>query len=125
MTKTLTVGQEVAVQSGYSNDSYMLGYVVAKITPTGQVVAKRSSDGYEIRFDKDGYETEIETMRLVVDLDAMRETIRQDRARSAAAGAVDAVRGEAGRYNDKESLQAQIVKLAELLEAARVAVDAI
>lgn len=124
------VGQEVAVQSRYNSDSFMFGWTVAKITPTGQVVAKRTADGYEMRFDKDGYRMETSSSRyrcerLITDFDSVHETVRVAKAKSDAAQAVNAVKGNAARFNDKESLRRQIQELAVALEAARVAVEAI
>lgn len=133
----LTVGQPVAVQSAYNFDSYSFGYTVTKVTPGGQVVVKREADPitgdleHEMRFDKDGYRmskgggSRFRCERLELDVDAARESVRKSKAKSDAASAINAVRGAAGSRNDKESLQAQVVKLAELLDAARAAVEAI
>lgn len=122
------VGQEVAIQSSYSYDRYMFGYVVTKVTPSGQTVVTRTVDGHEQRFDKDGYEmgsgaSRYRRVRLVTDVEAAREDTRNAAAKNAAASAINAVRGDAGRFNDKDSLRDQLAKLAALLEAARVAVE--
>lgn len=129
---TPAVGQEVAVQSGYSYDRYMFGFIVTRITPSGQVIVSRRMEdgtaGPERRFDKDGYEmgsnvSKFRRQSLVTDVAAARESVRNEKARNAAASAINAVRGDAGRYNDKDSLQAQIAKLAGLLDLARLAVE--
>ena len=132
----MTINQPVAIQSAYNNETYIFGYVVTKMTPGGQVVVTRKADTVagtlenEMRFDKDGYRmgtssSKYRRERLIVDVNAAHEAVRVRTARMAAAEAVNAVRGDAGRYNDKESLKAQVAKLAELLEAARVAIEAI
>lgn len=61
-TKTgeLKIGQEVAIVDGYGNgygrgQTYYFGYVVHKITPTGQITVIHSS-GSKKRFDKNGWE---------------------------------------------------------------------
>jgi hypothetical protein len=127
MTKP-TVGQEVAIQGSYSYDNYRFGYVVAKVTPSGQVVVRRTADGHEQRFDKNGYEMDSLSSKyhrdqLVVDVDAARAHLSNVNAKRTAAAAINAVRGDAGRYNDKESLLKQLATLAELLEVARLAVE--
>lgn len=126
----IAIGQEIAIQSSYNDNSYMFGYAVAKVTPTGQVGVKRTADGYEMRFDKDGYRMDgassrYRRERLVIDLNAAHEDVRRAAAQLMAADAINAIRGNAGRRNDKESMREQVAKLAELLEAARVAVEAI
>jgi hypothetical protein len=56
-TKNAVVGQEAAVaHSGSWSTHYNFGYRVVKVTPSGQVVIRRESDGYERRFDNRGKE---------------------------------------------------------------------
>jgi hypothetical protein len=45
------VGQEVAIVNP-RYDSTLFGFVVAKVTPTGQVLVSRTTDNYTKRFDK-------------------------------------------------------------------------
>ena len=109
----------------------MFGFTVYKVTPSGQVVVRSEGPtAREIRFDKDGYEMSKFASRyrrgqLIVDVANARERERKAEATRKAVDSVNAVRGDAGRYNDKESLQTQVVKLSELLDAARAAVEAI
>lgn len=123
-------GQEVAVQSGYGNNLIDFGYTVVKATPGGQVVVKRTSDAYEMRFDANGTQmgkhvSSRYPSRLIIDLDSAHETVRITKAKAEAVAAINAVRGDAGRYNDKESLHRQVMELATALEVARLAVQAI
>ena len=109
----------------------MFGFTVYEVTPSGQVVVRgEDPTAREIRFDKDGYEMSKFASRyrrgqLIVDVANARERERKAEATRKAVDSVNAVRGDAGRYNDKESLQTQVVKLSELLDAARAAVEAI
>ncbi len=127
--KQIAVGQAVAVQSGYGY-SNSFGWTVAKVTPKGQVVLKRDSDGYEMRFDADGYEMSkhagrYHRARLITDIDAAKESNRREQAQRDAAAAINAVRGEARSTYGKESMLEIVAQLEAAVAAARAAVDAI
>lgn len=118
------------MQSGHSINHYTFGYTVVKVTPKGQVVVTRTSDGHEMRFDNNGRHmgpgaSSNYPSRLVTDLATAHEDIRVTTAKHIAARAIEAVRVDVGRYNSKESLAEQVEKLAAALEIARNAVEAI
>lgn len=57
MQANYKVGQEVVVvHNTHYGSHYAYGYTVNRVTPTGQVVVKRDTDGLERRFDKRGRE---------------------------------------------------------------------
>lgn len=124
-TKSLTVGQEVAVLD-YSR--WMFGYLVAKVTPSGQVVVKRESDGYERRFDKRGYEMGKSYHRAVISADVMGLRTSEGRATraNAAAQAITAVKVDKclGTYGVMYMTE-QLEQLQKLLDEAKAAVAAI
>jgi hypothetical protein len=56
--ENLVVGQEVVVCSSMygSPISYQFGYVIKKITPTGQMTVAHKKNGDKMRFDNRGWE---------------------------------------------------------------------
>lgn len=129
---SITIGQEAAVaHCGSWNTHYTFGYVVSKVTPTGQVTIKRTSDGYERKFDKNGYETGTSASKYRRDTVCFNveelKIAEQAKIRAArAAGAIMAVRVEESRGTyGKEALLEQIAELEEKLAKARAAVNEI
>lgn len=126
------IGQEAAVaHCGFWDTHYTFGYVVSKVTPTGLVTIKRTSDGYERKFDKDG--REMGTYSSKYNRDVVRFDVEELKAYVAkvhrAQNAAEAIRSvcvkeSRGTYG-KESLLAQIAELEEKLSAARAAVNEI
>lgn len=126
------IGQEAAVaHCGSWNTHYTFGYVVSKVTPTGQVTIKRTADGYERKFDKNGYEMGTSSSKYRRDtvhfnVEELKIAEQTKKRAAQAAGAIMAVRVEESRGTySKEALMAQIAELEEKLAAARAAVNEI
>jgi hypothetical protein len=125
------VGQEVAVQTSYST---LFGFVVTKVTPSGQVVAARPGDDTAItkRFDANGYgmgagSSKFHCDRLVTDVAAAREAVRKENALRAAARAICAVQAERGcnpRWGTEYMLK-ELDRLETLVAKARELVAAV
>jgi hypothetical protein len=124
----VTIGQEVVVNSAYGANMPQFGYRVKKITPKGQIVVVRESDGCEIRFDKYGFEvgsaSRLYKSTLSTDIDHARERVRYRGAAIEAATAINNVRMEERvlhTYNKEMFVQA-IAELESKLAAAKAAV---
>ena len=128
----ITIGQEAAVcHMGSWAHHYYFGYVVAKVTPTGQVTIKRNCDGYERKFDKNGREMGTSMSKWNRDTVCFNvEELRQsEQAKKRAERAAEAIKNvcvidSRGTYG-KEALLEQIAELEEKLAAARAAVNEI
>lgn len=132
MAHQVSVGQAVAVQSSYANHSYNFDYAVVKVTPKGQVVVKRGSDGYEMRFDADGYEmskfaSKYRRSRLVVDVEAARKAEAAKAARRNAAALLNAVAvgHQVTEHYGPEDMAKVLADLEAKIAAARAAVEAL
>lgn len=129
-----TVGQEVAVKSGYdgfgSLYSFNFGYTVKKVTPGGQVIIVKDG-GNERRFDNEGYEmgsfsSKYRRDTLVTDVEGARKLLAQRELCQTAAEKIRLVRVQESSANyGKEGLTCQIVTLQRLLDEAKAAVDLI
>ena len=126
-TKSLTVGQEVAI---LDYNTWFFGYRVTKVTPSGQVIVKRDgSDAYERRFDKRGYEmggSKFRPASLSADVDTIRNSEDKLKRANKAATAIMAVKVDRclGTYS-VEGMNEQLVQLQKLLDEAKAAVAAI
>ena len=126
------IGQEAAVaHCGSWNIHYTFGYVVAKVTPTGQVTIKRTTDGYERKFDKNGCEMGRSASVYLRDtvcfnVEELKASVSEKNRTNLAAEAIRNVRIEDSRGTyGKECLLSQIAELEEKLAAARAAVNEI
>lgn len=126
MNTEFQVGQEVAIVDGRHTQ---FGYEVSKVTPSGQVLVVRKSDGYVRRFNKNRREigkfASFYT-RLHADAEALRTVIDRRTRADQAAAAIMAVRVDRslGTYG-VSGLQEQLAELEQLLETAKAAVQAI
>ena len=125
----ITVGQEAVIgRTGSRSTHYHFDYKVTKVTPSGQVVVQRGSDGYERRFDAKGREIGRGNYPDTLHFNVTEiRAIEDKKARqNAAASAILAVKVEncKGTYS-KETMEEQIAQLEALLVAAKAAVASI
>lgn len=126
----ITIGQEVVIaHHGSFTTHYNFGYTVAKVTPSGQVVVKRTSDGQERRFDKHLREMGVASYRgdtLYTDVAEIRARVAKKDLAHAASDAIKAVRVDDCKPTyGLDYMQEQVEKLQALVDAARTAVDAL
>lgn len=129
-----TVGQEVAIQSGYGNKVYF-GFRIKKITPTGQLTVERitphpsHSLKKEFRYGSDGYEiggVSYRKDKVLFNVEACRAQVAKQERLVDAVNAILKVKVEDCRTTyGKDYLQSQIEELKTLLAAAESAVKAI
>ena len=132
-TPRTTVGAEAAISrlSSYAT-IYQFGYTVTKVTPSGQVVVKRASDGLERRFDAQGYEMGSSASRyrrecIHFNVAEIRAAEAARLGANAAAQALNAVRLERpvqGTWG-KKSLQETAAELRALLSQAEALIEAL
>jgi hypothetical protein len=119
-----TVGQVVAVRSGYGRNEASEGYTVTKVTPKGQVVVKRDVDGYEIRFDANGYEiskfaSKYYRASLVCDIEAVREENRVHAVKIELTNVLNATRTDCRSDFSKKSYEDVVERMQQQIDAAR------
>lgn len=127
----LTVGQEVGVKM---HNRLQTGWVVLRVTPSGQSVCKRTADGCEMRFNNQGYEmgkgivTKQYASRLISGLDLVvtiasdeQQKLRDTAARLIREVVVQDMKGSYG----KAYMQTWLDCLEGRLKAARAAVEAL
>lgn len=124
------VGQEVVVaRMGSWDMHYDFGYVVTKVTPSGQVVVKHPEITAECRFNADHREVGVDRYRaaeLRLDVQELQEREARQKRSIDAVNLIHAVRTTVqGRKPCKTLLQEEIQELEEKLAAAKAAVEAI
>lgn len=140
-TKALRVGQEVATANpnSWGQDSLSTGWKVIRITPSGQVVVGRKvgdNAPVERRFDKNGCEIGVfraggkySAPYLRIDVDAVRNEIRERLQRLDVLRAFDALRSaiprEIGEVWEVKSYHEVADRVAKALENVQVLIRAI
>src|SRR4051812_685224 len=93
-----TVGQEVCIST---NNGYVFGYTVVKLTPTGRISVQRGTEE-PVKFDKYGRQIGGDTWHtyhLELDVAQMRAVVARQRAERAARLAVANVQVKVGEYS--------------------------
>jgi hypothetical protein len=121
------IGKEVAIRNRLGG--FQFGYEVLRVTPIGQVVVKRISDGYTRKFDKrgremhrGGYGDELE-----FNVEGAREQVEGISKRRVAANLLNEVnlQGPVKYTWAKESMERIAAELQEKLDAAKAAIAAL
>lgn len=128
-TMNAKVGDDVAVQGRYG---YSFGKIKT-ITPSGQVVVTMTISNLDRRFNRHGYETGRDRSstwacdRLVFNVAGIKTQLEKEKARKAAAHAINMVKPtEIVRDGwSKESMQGELKVLEERLARAKALVEAL
>lgn len=120
-------GTPVAVHGRHGD--YSLGYEVERVSITGQVIIKRTADGFQRRFTNQGREIGQRLNTLEFDVALARAAQSRVMARHEAVAAVrrlrDAMPPSVSRYASKESLREMVAAVERSVAEARTAVDAL
>lgn len=122
------VGQPAAIQHcGSWTSTFQTGYTVTKVTPSGQVVVTRDSDGYQRRFSADGREMGKSYSKdwLRLDVAAVERELAGRAAARDASDAINALTSEDNRCKPTYSaryMQERIAIMEAQLAAAKAAV---